>query len=172
MAARSNMNDLNPAHREFAMTNVEAENRYKDGIFVKMTSDGAIVWNDDIIKDENHNTTSLAKLVCPYGYFLSGTMLYIVYNDNRRYTIKSQEDMAKEKDDVKMTWLDAIPSDWALSVASIDLASGATQKKQIPGEYEKNKAIIYTDLITQSGDNVIVYRSDGKKAQLGQFVIK
>jgi len=131
MVARANMNDLNPAHSAFAMTDVEAENRYKDGIFVKITNDGAIAWSDDIIKDANHNTTSLAKLVCPYGYFITGTTLYIIYNDNRRYTVKSQEEMAKDKDDVKMTWLDAIPSDWALSVASIDLVSGDAQKKQL-----------------------------------------
>jgi len=151
---------------------------YDDALIMKINVDGSLAWMKHIIKRQDMSSgKSTAPFICSFGMSILGDKMYLIFNDSKKNVQLSADDIAKNKGNVKMAYLDGGISNQALMLETIDMSSGELKRKPLGNPYENGKLFIYSSFSLPLQDKVIVYRSDifkGNKdaGQFGQFIVQ
>lgn len=147
---------------------------YKDIVIIKLNSDGSQAWVKNIHKKQDDGFPYFSDMTLSFGYYVTGSTMYIIYNDNSDNAKLSPEEMDKEGDDIKKT--QSVASSDELMIEKVDLSDGSMTRKVLGHQYDRknDNTLVFCDLIKQMGDKLVVYRSDlhKKKEQFGEVIFQ
>jgi hypothetical protein len=148
---------------------------YRDAVVAKLNADGSVAWIKDFAKKEEMSSRrDIVPFLCSYGISITGNTVNLIYNDHKNNDGLTQEEIDKSRDNLKLAVVDGYPSDIAVIMESVDIASGDSKRITLyNGGKQKAQYMMYVNFSLQTGPNkFFIYRGDDKTDQFGQLVIQ